>query len=286
MKFLIITGLSGAGKSYALRIMENVNYYCVDNMPPALLGAFASVCSQSSGKIENVALVTDLRSGDMFGSLFSALSELQELGFDYDILFLDSSNETLVKRYKQTRRTHPLSPEGSILDGIKREREMLSEVRSKAKYIINTSDLLPSALRNEILGIFMHDKAGMGIVINTISFGFKYGIPLDADLVFDVRFLPNPFYIPELKPLTGMNKEVSDYVYSFPQTLEFEKRLHEMIQFLIPHYIEEGKNQLVIAIGCTGGCHRSVAITEKLYAFLLSLDHRVVLHHRDHTKDQ
>ena len=285
MDFLIITGLSGAGKSNAIRVMEDSGYYCVDNLPPALMPAFAELC-KSGGKIEKVALVTDLRSGDMFSQLFESLNEIKEKGLEYEILFLDSSDETLVKRYKETRRSHPLAPEGSVLEGIRKERELLSEVRSRAKYIIDTSKLKPADLKDEMQQIFLKGKQYKGIVINVVSFGFKYGVPLDVDLVFDVRFLPNPFYVPELKHKTGTNEEVADYVFSFPQTREFVEKLDDMIEFLIPHYVEEGKNQLVIAIGCTGGKHRSVAIAESIYHFLLKMNHRVVIQHRDYMKEK
>lgn len=286
MDFLIITGLSGAGKSNAIRVMEDIGYYCVDNLPPALMPAFAELCMQSAGKIEKVALVTDLRSGDMFSQLFESLNEIKEKGLQYEILFLDSSDETLVKRYKETRRSHPLAPEGSVLEGIRKERDLLSEVRSRAKYIIDTSKLKPADLKDEMQQIFLKGKEYKGIVINVVSFGFKYGVPLDVDLVFDVRFLPNPFYVPELKHKTGTNEEVANYVFSYPQTKEFVEKLDDMIEFLIPHYVEEGKNQLVIAIGCTGGKHRSVAIAESIYHFLLEMNHRVVIQHRDYMKEK
>lgn len=286
MKFLIITGMSGAGKSSAMRALEDIGYYCVDNMPPALLPKFADVCCHSSDKIERIALVIDLRGGDMFNELFDSLNELKEKGTDYEILFLDSKDETLVKRYKETRRSHPLAIGETIMNGIKKERELLSEVRSRAKYIIDTTSLKPGELRDEIHSICLVGRDYKGIVVNVISFGFKYGIPLDVDLVFDVRFLPNPFYVTELKQKTGMNKEVRDFVNSFPQTVEFEKKLEDMIEFLIPHYVEEGKNQLIIAIGCTGGKHRSVTIAEALGKFLQEKNYRVVIQHRDYLKER
>jgi len=286
MKFLVITGMSGAGKSSAMRALEDIGYYCVDNMPPALLPKFAEVCCHSTDKIERVALVIDLRGGDMFNELFDSLNELKEKGTDYEILFLDSKDETLVKRYKETRRSHPLAPLESVTIGIRKERELLSEVRSRAKYIIDTSSLKSGELRDEIHNICLGGKEYRGIVVNVISFGFKYGIPLDVDLVFDVRFLPNPFYVPELKHKTGMNKEVRDYVNSYSQTIEFENKLEDMIEFLIPHYVEEGKNQLIIAIGCTGGKHRSVTIAESLGKFLQDKNYRTIIQHRDYLKDK
>ncbi len=284
MKFFIITGLSGAGKSSAVKAMEDIGYYCVDNMPPALIPMFADICKQSSGKIENVALVSDLRGGDLFNQLFESLNELQEKGFKYEIIFLDAADNKLVARYKETRRNHPLAPQGTVLEGIATERNLLSEVRTRAKYIIDTTKLRPSDLKDEIKKIALNQTEYKGIIINVVSFGFKYGIPIDSDLVFDVRFLPNPYYVPELRPKTGEDKEVRDYVFSYKQTDQFLKQLDNMIEFLIPYYIEEGKSQLVIAIGCTGGKHRSVAIANDIYAFIKKMGHKVVLQHRDYQK--
>ncbi len=286
MKFVIITGMSGAGKSSAMKIMEDIGYYCVDNMPPVLLSPFAEVCSQSMGKIKNVAMVIDLRGGDLFNQLFESLGALEEKGIDYEIMFLDATDQSLVKRYKQTRRSHPLAPHDSITEGIKRERELLSEVRRNAKYIIDTTSLSAAQLKDEIQSIFVKGNSFKGIVINVVSFGFKYGVPMDVDLVFDVRFLPNPYYIESLRSKTGMNKEVRDYVNQFPQTKEFETKLFDMIDFLIPHYIEEGKNQLIIAIGCTGGKHRSVTIAESLKKHLSDSNYRTVISHRDYRRDK
>ena len=286
MKFLIITGMSGAGKSCAVKVMEDIGYYCVDNMPPVLLSPFAEVCSSSMGKIEKVAAVIDLRGGDLFNQLFDSLAKLKENGIDYDILFLDATDRSLVERYKQTRRSHPLAEGDTITEGIKKERELLSEVRSRARYIIDTTHLTTAQLKEEIQSIFLKGKEFKGIIANVISFGFKYGVPMDVDLVFDVRFLPNPYYIEELKPKTGMNKEVRDYVNSFPQTKEFETKLYDMIDFLIPHYIEEGKNQLIIAIGCTGGKHRSVTIAESLAKHLKDNNYRTVVSHRDYRREK
>ena len=256
----------------------------VDNIPPALIPMVADICKQSSGKIENVALVSDLRGGDLFNQLFDSLNELQEKGFKYEIIFLDAADSKLVTRYKETRRNHPLSPQGTVLEGIVKERGLLSEVRSRAKYIIDTTKLKPSDLKDEIKKIALNQTEYKGIVINVVSFGFKYGIPIDSDLVLDVRFLPNPFYVPELKPKTGEDKEVRDYVFSYKQTGQFIEKLDDMIEFLIPHYVEEGKSQLVIAIGCTGGKHRSVAIANDVYAFIKKMGHKVVLQHRDYQK--
>lgn len=284
MKFFIITGLSGAGKSSAVKAMEDIGYYCVDNMPPALIPMFADICKQSSGKIENVALVSDLRGGDLFNQLFESLNELRDKGVNYEIIFLDAADNKLVTRYKETRRNHPLSSQGTVLEGIVKERGLLSEVRSRAKYIIDTTKLSPTDLKDEIHKIALNQTDYKGIIINVVSFGFKYGIPIDSDLVLDVRFLPNPYYVPELKPKTGEDKEVRDYVFSYKQTRQFLAKLEDMIEFLIPYYVEEGKSQLVIAIGCTGGKHRSVAIANEVYAYIRTLGHKVVLQHRDYQK--
>ncbi len=285
MKILIVTGMSGAGKSSAIKVLEDIGYYCVDNMPPALLSPFIEVC-QSTGKMDKIALVIDLRGGDLFNQLFESLNDLTQLEIGYEIIFLDATDQSLVKRYKETRRSHPLAEGGTIMAGIRKERNLLSEVRDRAKYIIDTTSLKPSQLRDEMHSILMDDKEYKGIVVNVISFGFKNGIPLDVDLVFDVRFLPNPYYENALKHKTGMNKEVKDFVLGFKQTTQFLKKLEDMIKFLIPHYIEEGKNQLIIAIGCTGGKHRSVAIAEEVGKFLKEANYRVAISHRDYMKDR
>ena len=265
MKIVIISGMSGAGKSSAIKAMEDAGFYCVYNMPPQLIPIFAEVCGQSNGEIEKIGLVVDMRSGTMFNQLPDVLEKLRAKNIDYDILFLEASDEVLVSRYKQTRRSHPLAPDGGVSEGIAQERELLKDVRKNAQYIIDTSSLTPLQLKEEVNKIFLKGSEYKSMVIKIESFGFKHGIPYDADLVFDVRFLPNPFYIPELKAKTGLNHEVSSYVFSFEQTGVFVKQLEEMISFLIPHYMEEGKTELVIGIGCTGGKHRSVAIAEELY---------------------
>jgi len=284
MKFVIITGLSGAGKSQAVRCMEDSGYYCIDNMPPALIPKFAEICYGSHGKLSRIALVCDIRGGDMFSQLFQGLDELKESGYNYDILFLDASDEELIKRYKETRRKHPLAVDGSLAEAIKLERQLLSEVKERADNIIDTTNKTQKQLRSEIEAIYGENDKNPALVVNVLSFGFKYGIPLDADLVFDVRFLPNPFYIEDLKYHTGLEACVYNYVMQFPQSVEFSKKLCDMIDFLIPHYIEEGKSQLVIAIGCTGGKHRSVTIAEMLCGHLKDKI-KVFSTHRDFQKD-
>ncbi|HIV85385.1 MAG TPA: RNase adapter RapZ [Candidatus Monoglobus merdigallinarum] len=283
MKILIVTGLSGAGKTQVIKALEDVGYYCVDNMPPELIPKFAEICAKAEEKMERIAVVTDIRGGVMFEDFQDAVNELEELGFESEILFLEASNEALVKRYKETRRLHPSAGGGRIVDGIDKERELLSAAKAKAEYVIDTSDITAAQLTAKIKGMFS-ERPRSGIFINVMSFGFKYGLPLDADLVFDVRFLPNPFYIPELKNSTGLETNVHDYVMKFDESQRFLRMLTEMINFLVPEYVKEGKSQLVIAIGCTGGHHRSVTFAEELYKFLKSDDEGVSVTHRDINK--
>ncbi|MDR0930902.1 MAG: RNase adapter RapZ [Clostridiales bacterium] len=284
MRFVIITGLSGAGKTNAVRSLEDIGYYCIDNMPPALISKFAEICYSSQGKLDKVALVCDVRGGELFNQLFNQLDELTENGYNYEVLFLDARDDVLIKRFKETRRKHPFSNEELLSEAIIHERAMLKAIKKKATHIIDTSDKLPQQLRSEIAGIFSPESKSGKLFINIVTFGFKYGIPLDSDLVFDVRFLPNPFYIPELKKLTGMNQEVSDYVMGYSQSQNFLAKLIDMITYLIPHYIDEGKAQLIVSIGCTGGRHRSVTIAEGLYAYLKENGHNVIISHRDYDK--
>lgn len=281
MELLIITGVSGAGKSNAMKTFEDMGYYCMDNLPPALLPEFGDLFIKSGGKDAKVAVVVDVRGGRFFDSLFDALEELTNRGIPYKILFLDAANETLVKRYKESRRTHPLKPHGSIIDGLSLEREMLTDIKNKAYYILDTSTLSVKKLDKDLRNIFggVGDGAEFSILIS--SFGFKNGILLDADLVFDVRFLPNPFYIPELKPISGKNKVTKDYIFKWPQTNIFINKLDDMLDFLIPYYIEEGKRQLIVGIGCTGGFHRSVAISDKICENLLEKGYKASVTHRD-----
>ena len=278
MRFVIITGLSGAGKSTAVRCLEDWGYYCIDNLPPSFLRTFGEMLIGSQGKFERVAVVCDIRSGEMFGEMLGSLNELDACGYDYEILFLDASDESLIKRYKETRRSHPLG--GSLTEAISAERKLLNEVKMRSNNVIDTTLSTLKQLRMELSGIFESDPGHSGINVHVMSFGFKYGIPLDADLVFDVRFLPNPFYIDALKHHSGLESCVSEYVMSFKQSVQFEEKLIDMLEFLMPHYIEEGKGQLVIAIGCTGGRHRSVTLAEKLYKHLKE-SHNAIVTHRD-----
>ncbi len=281
MEFLIITGMSGAGKSQAVKALEDINYYCMDNVPPSLLPEFASLCRESKKTIDKVAIVVDIRGGIFFNDLFKSLDFLESEGFKHKILFLDATDEVLTKRFKELRRPHPLTPDGRVLDGIETERLKLKEVKSRADHIIDTSNLTTAMLKEEIHKIFLEGKEHKKIAISIISFGFKLGIPLDCDLVFDVRFLPNPHYIEDLKDQTGNDIEVQNYVMKFPESNVFFEKLTDMIDFLIPHYIKEGKSQLVIGVGCTGGKHRSVTIANLLGEYIEKDNYRTIVTHRD-----
>ncbi len=285
MRFVIVTGMSGAGKSLVTNYLEDIGFFCVDNLPPALIPKFAEISAQSEGKMEKIALVIDIRGGELLHDLFPALAEVKESGFSYEILFLEADDDVLVKRYKESRRQHPLAPEGRLIKGIREERKALQTIKSNANYIIDTSTLVTRQLKQEINGIFLEGKTFKGIVINVVSFGFKYGIPTDCDLVFDVRFIPNPYYIAPMKKQTGKDQMVKEFVLNASETKEFISRLDDMLDFLIPNYIKEGKSQLDIGIGCTGGRHRSVAIADEIYRRLEEKLHRVVIEHRDIEKD-
>lgn len=285
MAIVIVTGVSGAGKSRAANALEDIGFYCVDNMPPALIPKFAELCLQTDGKIKNMAIVTDVRGGDLFNSLFTDLEELRKQGGDYKILFLDADDSVLIRRFKETRRKHPLStPGGSIQEALETERAILRPARERADYIIDTTNLSPAQLRERLTVLFLGDKR-TGLMVNCMSFGFKYGPATEGDLVFDVRCFPNPFYIDSLKRLTGLDAAVRDYVFSSDVTRQFMVKLFDLIDFLLPLYIEEGKSQLVVAIGCTGGKHRSVAIAEALYRHLLEKKVPVAVNHRDIQKN-
>ena len=281
MEFLLITGMSGAGKSQAMKVMEDMNYYCMDNLPPALLSKFAELSYESKKSIRRIAVVVDLRSGEFFEDLFKGLKGLEDKGITYRILFLDAADNVLIKRYKELRRPHPLNPEGSIIEGIKKERELLDEVKRKADNIIDTSNLTLGMLKEEMTNIYLEGNESSNISVSINSFGFKHGTLLDGDLVFDVRFIPNPYYIPELKEFNGLDPNVRDYVFSWEQTNEFVDKLIDMLEFLIPHYTREGKTQLIVGIGCTGGVHRSVAISNRVGEILKENGHRALVSHRD-----
>lgn len=280
MKIVIITGMSGSGKSEAMDVMEDIGYYCVDNLPPALISKFVSLSSDSKGTLDKIALGVDVRGYQVFVELNKALEFLDDNNFEYKIIFLDADDEILVRRYKMSRRKHPLSEGDDIVQGIAQERKMLMDMKMRANYVIDTSEFLPINLRNKILSFFSDDRK-VNMTITVMSFGFKYGIPIDSDLVFDVRFLPNPYYIDTLKHKSGNHKEVSDYVMNSEKSVEFFEKLCDFIDFLMPNYISEGKNQLVIAVGCTGGRHRSVTIANKLYERLKKEDYKVYIKHRD-----
>jgi Predicted P-loop-containing kinase len=285
MRFLIISGLSGAGKSRAAGILEDMNFYCVDNMPAVLIPRFAELCLATRGRYEYVALVTDIRGQKSFDDLFKALDEMQKMGCDYRILFIEASVDTIIRRYKETRRRHPLEQEaGDVEEFVRREKQLLSAVRERADFIVDTTEFSIGRLQSELYRLFVGKDETRSIDVSVMSFGFKYGIPTNADLVFDVRFLPNPFYIAELAPLSGLDEPVHKYIFGYSQTIEFVKKLEDMVEFLLPYYVEEGKHSLVIAIGCTGGHHRSVAIAEEIGGFIGTKGYHVDMSHRDIAK--
>ncbi|GFI15881.1 nucleotide-binding protein [Lachnospiraceae bacterium] len=265
MRFVVVTGMSGGGKSTALRMLEDAGFYCVDNLPVLLIEKFVELIAAPGGEVSKVALGLDVRADQSFDDVRKILEKLKEDGYKFEILFMEANDRTLLKRYKETRRMHPLSPDGRIEDGIRKERDILSNIRIKSDYVIDTSSLLTRELKEELDRIFVQNKEYNNLMVRILSFGFKHGIPADADLVFDVRFLPNPFYIDDLKHKTGNDAEVQDYVMSFPEAHIFIEKLTDMIGFLIPNYIKEGKYQLVIGIGCTGGKHRSVTLANRLH---------------------
>ena len=286
MKFLIVTGLSGSGKSVALNFLEDIVYYCIDNIPPQLIPKFAEICLNNK-QMKKVAIVTDIRGGELFLELDEGLNYLKNHKLDTSILFLDASDEVLIKRYKETRRKHPLDEQchGSIQRAITAEREVLASVREVADYYIDTSDLSMGQLKETVYSLFL-DNPNDSMVVKVMSFGFKYGVSREADLVFDVRCLPNPFYIPELKQHTGLESCVRDYVLSFEQSQKLAEKLKDMLDFLIPLYIHEGKSQLVIAFGCTGGKHRSVTFAETIFKYLSDKGMKCRICHRDINKDR
>jgi UPF0042 nucleotide-binding protein len=285
MKFIIITGISGAGKSLVAKYLEDLGYFCVDNLPPSLIPKFAEICIQSGGKMDKIALVIDVRGGELLNDLFPALDELKATGLSYSIMFMEASDKVLVKRYKESRRMHPLAAEGRLIKAINDERYLLEKIKKRANHIIDTSNLTPRQLKEEITGIIVEGKVFKGMIINIISFGFKYGVPIECDLIFDVRFIHNPYYIDSMRRLTGKSDAVKEYVLKFNETTEFLSKLTDMLDFLIPNYIKEGKAQLVIGIGCTGGRHRSVFIADTLHKVLTKKQYSVIVDHRDIDKN-
>lgn len=281
MRFVIVTGMSGAGKSSALKMLEDAGYFCVDNLPIPLIPAFARLAVKESPNISKIALGIDIRNGQALEGAEQVFSELAAEGYSYEILFLECSTQVLVKRFKETRRAHPLSGTDRVDRGIEEERRRLAFLKSKADYILDTSQLLIRELKTQIDHIFVENGTYHNFFITILSFGFKYGIPADADLVFDVRFLKNPYYVPELKALTGEQQAVRDYVLSSPMAAEFLDKLESLLLFLIPGYIDEGKNQLVIAVGCTGGKHRSVTVAHELAKRLSKTEYGLKTDHRD-----
>ncbi|MCI8761633.1 MAG: RNase adapter RapZ [Oscillospiraceae bacterium] len=286
MEFLIVSGLSGAGKSTVMSILEDSGYFCVDNLPPVLIPKFAEVCLAGAGSYERVAMVCDIRGGENFDGLFEAMDALRAMEFQYKVLFVDAEDAVIIKRYKETRRSHPLLAEmGGLAQAVERERAVMAPVRARADYIINTTTLPVRKLRGQVLDMFAPNRKSVSEMSVTLtSFGFKYGLPLEADLVFDVRFLPNPFYIDELRPQTGLDQGVADHALDNPAGRELLERLRGLMDFLLPHFVEEGKSALVIAIGCTGGRHRSVAVTHALTRYIQSLGYAAGETHRDMTR--
>ncbi len=280
-KLVIVTGLSGAGKTQALRSLEDLGFFCVDNLPPALISKFAELCAQAASRINKMALVVDIRGGEFFNTLFEVLAELDDKGIRYEILFLEASDETLVRRFKESRRRHPLSSHGEVLDVIREERSLLQELRGGAHKVIDTSDMTVKELKEEITATFADSADPAVLHVTVISFGFKYGIPLDSDLVIDVRFLPNPYYQAEMRAFTGNDPVVRDFVFKSEVTEKFMAKFADFVEFLIPEYIKEGKTTLMIAIGCTGGMHRSVALANRLRDVLGEKNYRITVRHRD-----
>ena len=281
MRFLIVTGQSGAGKSRTASTLEDLGYYCVDNLPPELITQFAEVCLATTGRYDRVALVSDVRAGQNFDGLLTSLDALDAMGCKYSIVYVEAETEEIIKRYKETRRSHPLSKDGTPLAvAVVKEKQLLSRVRARANFIIDTTSLSTARLRSELIRLF-EDQPERAMVVNVLSFGFKYGIPLDADLVLDVRFLPNPYYSAELKPKSGLTPEVRDFIFAYQQTQDYLQKLEDLLAYTLPLYFEEGKTGLVIAVGCTGGRHRSVAVAKEIGDFVMKRGYPTVVNHRD-----
>ena len=281
MKLVVVTGLSGAGKSQALRALEDMGFYCVDNLPPMLIPNMARLCMEHGNLIDKVALGIDTRSGAFFGETDEALDELLAMNIHYDIIYLNASDEELIRRYKETRRAHPMGGDKMLIQNIQKERLLLKDLEKRATRIIDTTTMLTRQLRETLLRLYGEGDVDKAIAVNVLSFGFKHGLPQDADLVFDVRFIPNPFYISEMRPLTGADASVHDYVMSFEETRVFLNKTLDLLKFLIPHYVSEGKDRLVIAVGCTGGQHRSVCLTNEIAKGLKAAGFHATASHRD-----
>ena len=282
MEILIISGLSGAGKSKAASALEDMGFYIVDNMPAAMILKFAEFCAGGNGRYDRVALVYDVRTASSFTELFDVLDQLKKMDGVCRMLFLEASPETIIKRYKETRRRHPLARgTDSLEEAVEKERVLMDPVKDRADFVIDTSRLSTAQLRSELLRLFGQEGEKGGMTVSVVSFGFKYGLPLEADLVFDVRFMPKPVYIEDLRPQTGLDRAVADYVFQFPQTRDYMKKLEDLLAFSLPLYAEEGKTSLTVAVGCTGGHHRSVAVTHALAAFVRDQGYQTVENHRD-----
>ena len=284
MRFVVVTGMSGGGKSTVLKMLEDAGFYCVDNLPISLVEKFVELISMPNSEVSKVALGLDVRSDQSFQDATRILEQLKQRGYNFEILYMEADENVLIKRYKESRRIHPLALDGRVEDGVRRERKVLENVRKSADYVIDTTHLLTRELKEELDRIFVENGEYNSLMVTVMSFGFKHGIPVDADLVFDVRFLPNPFYIDQLKSKTGNDREVQDYVLSFDEAGTFMEKLVDMIQFLIPNYVKEGKYSLVIGIGCTGGKHRSVTLANELYKRMKDKGtYGIKLYHRDLT---
>lgn len=281
MKTIIVTGLSGAGKSQAMNCLEDLGYYCVDNMPPMLIDSFIKLTSENNSNIEKAAFAIDVRVGDLFSDIEKSLDDLAAKGVDYKILYLEASDRVLIRRFNETRRKHPLAEGKNTVSGIRRERELLQSLRERADYVVDTSNMKVARLWEEIKDLMTHGESDKTFVVNIFSFGYKNGVPLGADMIFDMRFIPNPYYVKSLKPLTGNNKKVRDFVMRQDVTIEFLDKLGPLLDFLIPFYMKEGKYNLNLAFGCTGGHHRSVATANEVAERMRQKGRRVTLEHRD-----